>query len=217
MLRINSLLVLVLFIACITGCASRPPSALQFMEAYKRCSAPQSKKVVNLSGAAVANFPAVTKRSNVEGRGDDNIFLEEMPEDLSGQLTFSVSHFVSGFDIHVFDLSPFVGVAFEHFGAMAWFELGGLLETDTHGPGYGLQIIEQFHVGENFSWGMSQHVSHNVYFFRRGSLGTVDFMEVGGGAYILGRADKHAIGLEGRYGRKVTDGMSHFALALSFM
>jgi hypothetical protein len=42
-------------------------------------------------------------------------------------------------------------------------------------------------------------------------------MEVGGGAYILGRDDKHAIGLEGRYGRRVTDGMSHFALSVSFL
>lgn len=42
-------------------------------------------------------------------------------------------------------------------------------------------------------------------------------MEVGGGAYVLLRTDRYAVGLEGRYGRKVTDGMSHFALALSFM
>lgn len=42
-------------------------------------------------------------------------------------------------------------------------------------------------------------------------------MEVGGGAYILRRSGKHVLGLEGRYGRKVTDGMSLFALAFSFM
>ena len=91
--RIFSLFVLFVSVVCFTGCASRPPSAMQFMEAYKKCSSPQSKKVVNLSASLVANFPAVTEWwSHVEGHEDDNIFLEEIPEDFSGQLTFSVSH-----------------------------------------------------------------------------------------------------------------------------
>lgn len=213
--RICPLLALVFCVICFTGCATRPPSALQFMESYRKSSAPENKKVVNLSGSVIAKFPALTDSENkAVYNDDDNIFDKEFPEDFSGQLTYSPSHFVTGFDVHVFDLSPFAGVAFDHFGAMAWFDVAGLLAKM---PGYGLMFIEQFHVGDAFSWGITQHVSHDVYFFRRGTFRNVDYMEVGGGAYVLLRNDGHAMGLEGRYGRKVTDGMSHFALALSFM
>lgn len=215
--RICPLYVLVLCVACFMGCATRPPSAMQFMESYKKSSAPQNKKVVNLSGSVIAKFPAVTewfKNNSAKNKDDDNIFYEEFPEDFSGQLTYSLSHFVTGFDIHVFDLSPFAGVAFDHFGAMAWFDLAGILAEK---PGYGLMLIEQFHVGKSYSWGITQHVSHDVFFSPRGSSRDVDYIEVGGGAYVLLRTDRHAVGLDGRYGRKVTDGMSHFALALSFM
>lgn len=76
--RICPLFVLVLCVACFMGCATRPPSAMQFMESYKKSSAPQNKKVVNLSGSVIAKFPAVTewfKNNSAKNKDDDNIFL----------------------------------------------------------------------------------------------------------------------------------------------
>ena len=208
-----------LFCACVvylTGCASRPPSAVQFMETYHRASELKESKFAyaDFGFSFTGKFPAMICSEDVSWNKvceDENSYAQELPVDVAGQITFLIfSHFLFGLDLHYVDMDYFAGTAFDHFGVMAWADVAG---SFFKWPGYGITFMEQFPVNENVSWGLTQHVERNVFMNRYDSD---EFFEVGGGAYVLGRDNgKWTVGLEMRYGVKLKDGTGHLSLTLS--
>ena len=211
-----------LFCACVvylTGCTSRPPSAVQFMETYHRASKLKEKELAysDFGFSFTGKFPAMICSNDVSWNKvceDENSYAQELPADLAGQITFLMfSHFLFGLDFHYVDIDYFVGAAFDHFGVMAWMNIAR--SSVFKWPGYGITFMERFPINENASWGLTQHVEHDVFM---GRYVSDEYVEVGGGAYVLGRDNvKWTVGLEMRYGVKLNDRTGHLTLTLSVL
>lgn len=221
----NRFCCLLLLVSCVlnfTGCTTRPPSAVQFMETYRRSMELKEKPdaYVDFGFSLLGSFPAIICQRDVSWKSvcnAENEYADQLPYDLSGQMTVLMdSHFLIGAELHYIDLNFFVGTAFEHFGVMGWVDAVGSVADKT--PGIGLMIMEQFPIGDIVSWGIMQHVQQGVTI---GTYHSDRYLEVGGGAYILGKGNGHkghwSVGLELLYGVKVKDGTGHIDLRLSVL
>ena len=151
----NRFCCLLLLVSCVlnfTGCTTRPPSAVQFMETYRRSMELKEKPdaYVDFGFSLLGSFPAIICQRDVSWKSvcnAENEYADQLPYDLSGQMTVLMdSHFLIGAELHYIDLNFFVGTAFEHFGVMGWVDAVGSVADKT--PGIGLMIMEQFPIGD---------------------------------------------------------------------
>ena len=215
-MRIISVLLLILGVVLFTGCATRPPSSMFFMESYHKKETDGDK--FNLGFSVTANLPSIYTYDHEE-KNDNNIFEYEIPADFSFEMLFpSESHFLWGTGMYLGDGFIYAGFAWDHFGVMAWSDFGGWFAML---PGFGLSTIEQIHIGKDFSLGISQHVEVNWFV---SDYSTEYYKEYAAGLYLLKRrvVGKKTAGLEFRYGRifserDALDGCSHLAISLSLI
>ncbi len=216
MMRIINVLLLILGVVLFTGCATRPPSSMFFMESYHKKETDGDK--FNLGFSVTANLPSIYTYDHEE-KNDNNIFEYEIPADFSFEMLFpSESHFLWGTGMYLGDGFIYAGFAWDHFGVMAWSDFGGWFAML---PGFGLSTIEQIHIGKDFSLGISQHVEVNWFV---SDYSTEYYKEYAAGLYLLKRrvVGKKTAGLEFRYGRifserDALDGCSHLAISLSLI
>ena len=214
MMRIINVLLLILGVVLFTGCATRPPSSMFFMESYHK----KETDPFNLGVSFTANLPSIYTYDHEEKK-DNNIYEYEIPVDMSVQLCFPLkSHFLWGMGVFLGDGFAYAGFAWDHFGVMAWSDFGGWFAML---PGFGLSTIEQIHIGKDFSLGISQHVEVNWFV---SDYSTEYYKEYAAGLYLLKRrvVGKKTAGLEFRYGRifserDALDGCSHLAISLSLI
>lgn len=215
-MRIINVLLLILGVVLFTGCATRPPSSMFFMESYHKKETDGDK--FNLGFSVTANLPSIYTYDHEE-KNDNNIFEYEIPADFSFEMLFpSESHFLWGTGMYLGDGFIYAGFAWDHFGVMAWSDFGGWFAML---PGFGLSTIEQIHIGKDFSLGISQHVEVNWFV---SDYSTEYYKEYAAGLYLLKRrvVGKKTAGLEFRYGRifserDALDGCSHLAISLSLI
>ncbi len=213
-MRIINVLLLILGVVLFTGCATRPPSSMFFMESYHK----KETDPFNLGVSFTANLPSIYTYDHEEKK-DNNIYEYEIPVDMSVQLCFPLkSHFLWGMGVFLGDGFAYAGFAWDHFGVMAWSDFGGWFAMI---PASGLSTIEQIHIGKDISLGISQHLEFNWFV---SDYRTEFYKEYAGGLYLLKRrgVDKKTVGLEFRYGRIFSDrasldGNSHLAISLSFI
>lgn len=215
-MRFINVLLLILGVVLFTGCATRPPSSMFFMESYHKKETDGDK--FNLGFSVTANLPSIYTYDHEE-KNDNNIFEYEIPADFSFEMLFpSESHFLWGTGMYLGDGFIYAGFAWDHFGVMAWSDFGGWFAML---PGFGLSTIEQIHIGKDFSLGISQHVEVNWFV---SDYSTEYYKEYAAGLYLLKRrvVGKKTAGLEFRYGRifserDALDGCSHLAISLSLI
>ena len=225
MMRFICVLLLLFYAVLFTGCATRPPSPMFFMETYHRKEISDDRS--NWGFSLIANLPSIyTYEHEPKKLKDVNIYEYEIPIDFSFQYWRSVkSHFVWGVGGFLGDGFIYAGFAWDYLGVMAWSDFGSLIVMlPTFGffvPAFGFSTVEQIHISKDISLGISQHVEYNWFV---SSYETNYYQEFAGGLYLLKRRGegKKTIGLELRYGKVFSeiyklDGSHHLAIMLSFI
>ena len=144
---------------------------------------------------------------------------EEWPVDFQFSLQKNIGHFKYGFGLDY--VTPYVQAGFvsDYFGVMGWSNLWlWQLEKVEHKYfqwGGGVSIIEQLPMGDNFRFGLTQHLSRNgreamvveesSSMLNVGPSAPIFYDEIGCGAYIsFIPYYVTRVSLEFRYGRDLT-------------
>ena len=170
--RLACLLVLIVT-AMLAGCSVaiiHPPSAATFMEKsedsfVKDFSVSAIWGDLALVGEHVADNIKKLEHSKEWYDKYHYYTREEWPVDFQFSLQKNIGHFKYGFGLDY--VTPYVQAGFvsDYFGVMGWSNLWlWQLEKVEHKYfqwGGGVSIIEQLPMGDNFRFGLTQHLSRN--------------------------------------------------------
>ena len=222
--RLVCLLVLLVAVM-LAGCSVaiiHPPSASAFMEKSESSFIGNASLTVTLGDIAYGKkdefYIAREKVGRIENE-DWSYSAAEWPIEFSVSLQRSVGYFKYGLGLDF--ITPYVQAGFVsgYFGVMGWSNLWvWQLEKVEHKYfqwGGGVSIIEQLPMGDNFRFGLTQHLSRNgreamvveesSSMLNVGPSAPIFYDEIGCGAYIsFIPYYVTRVSLEFRYGRDLT-------------